>query len=251
MSALAKHSVHINRGGALPFYYQLREILLADIASRVKPGEMLPSEGDLCSRYGVSRTVVRQALDELAREEVVYRVKGKGTFVTARKIESSHVQNLAGFHASMVNSGHTVTNRILRQVVVPSTAYVASQLRLDVGALVVAVDRVRSVDGVPISVVRASLPYALVPGLESIDLTAASMYAVIRERFGLRPDHGNRTLEAIPISAEDAKYLGVRAGSPALRMESLARTDQDVPLETFVSVYRGDRSKLDIQLVAH
>jgi len=248
-ATLVRHAKHINRSGAVPFYYQLREILLADLGRNLKPGDMLPSEGDMCSRYGVSRTVVRQALNELAREDVIYKVKGKGTFVTAQKVESNHVQNTAGFYASMTSSGHTVTSRILCQEVVPSTARAASLLGLDVGAPVVAIDRVRSVDDEPISVVRAWLPAALVPGLETVDLTTVSMYSVIRERYGLRPDHGRRTIEAIAISAEDAEYLGVRPGTPALRLESLARTAQDVPLEFFVSVYRGDRSKLDIQLV--
>lgn len=238
----------IDREGAVPFYYQLRQILLADVGLNLKPGDRMPSEGEMCSHYGVSRTVVRQAVDELGREGVIYKVKGKGTFVTSRKLESSHVQNVAGFYASMASKGHTISSRMLRQVIVPASAYVAQKLSLDIGAPVVAIDRVRSVDGEPISVVRACLPQVLVPGLESIDLREVSMYAVISERFGLRPHHGRRTIEAIAISVEDAAYLGVKPGLPALRLESVARTAENVALEHFESVYRGDRSKLDIQL---
>ena len=241
--------MHIDRDAALPFYYQLQQILLADIARSLKPGDRLPSEGELCGRYDVSRTVVRQALDELEHQGIVYKVQGKGTFVTSPKLESSHVQSVAGFYVSMTSVGHSVTNKVLRQVVLPASATVAQKLSIDVGAAVVEVDRVRSVDGEAISVVRARLPHAIVPGLELVDLGNVSMYEAIRQRFGLRPHHGQRTIEAIAISAEDAAHLGVVAGSPALLLESLAFTAEDVPLEHFESVYRGDRSKLGIQLV--
>lgn len=249
-TSAVQRPAHINRGGAIPFYFQLREILAADIGRAFKPGDMLPPEGDLCTQYGVSRTVVRQALDELSRDGMIYKLKGKGTFVTSRSADSSYVQDVAGFFSAMTSRGHTVTSQVLRQEVVPASAHVARMLAIDIGASVVAIDRVRSVDDTPLSVVRAWLPHNMVPGLESIDLTAISMYAVMRERYGQRPHRGTRSIEAIAISEEDAAHVGVPAGSPALRLESIARNEQDVPLEYYVSVYRGDRSKLEIQLVA-
>lgn len=241
--------VRINRQAPLPLYYQLQEILVGAIGTTLRDGDLLPSESDLCQQYGVSRTVVRQALDEMAHEGLIYKVKGKGAFVTGRKLETSHVQTVAGFHASMAARGHRVTSRVIRQEVTPATPHIASLLETLVGDPVVHVERVRSVDDVAISIVRAWLPAVLCPDLETVDLRGVSMYAVIRERYGLEPARGSRTIEAIEISDADAHLLGVRRGSAALRLESLARTSDGVPLEYFISVYRGDRSKLDIELV--
>ena len=241
---------NVDRSGVVPLYQQLEAILLAESGRSWHEGELLPSDAQLCARYGVSRTVVRQALAELGRAGMIYRLKGKGTYATARKIESTHVQDAAGFFASMTRAGHTVISRVLRQEVIPATASIARALGLRVSEPVIAVTRVRRVDGVPLSVVRSWLPYSLCPGLEAVDLTAVSMYAAIHERFGFVPGHGRRTIEAMGISAEDAVLLEVPVGSPALRLESVMRTQEDVLLETFVAVYRGDLSKLEVEVVS-
>ncbi len=239
----------IERTGVVPYYHQLKAILVGDIGRGVFADSKLPSESELCRRFGVSRTVVRQALDEMEQEGLIYKVKGRGAFVTGRKLEASHVQEVAGFYASMTGQGHMVRSRILRQEVVPASPHIALALALDVGEPVLALDRVRNVDDIPISVVRAALPIRLFPTLEDVDLRDSSLYSVIAERFGRKPHHGNRTIEAIAIAAVDAHHLGVRPGSPALRLESVVRSEDDVPFETFVAVYRGDRSKLDIRIV--
>ena len=242
-------SSRLNRQSPLPLYYQLREFLIGGFGTTWKEGDMLPSEGELCQRFEVSRTVVRQALDELEHEGLVYKLRGKGTFVASPKLETSHVQTISGFHAWMTAAGHRVTNLVLRQEVGPADSYVAGLLEIDVGAPVIRVDRVRSVDDVPMSIVRSSISFDLCPGLEKVDLRDVGMLAVIKERWGLEPVGAHRTIGALQISARDAKHLGVRPRSAALQLESLSRTANHVPLEHFITVYRGDRSKLEIELV--
>jgi len=240
----------IDRHGPAPFYHQLKEILLRDIGSSWASGDKLPSESELCLQYGVSRTVVRQALDEMEREGLVYKIKGKGAFVTGRKFDSTFVQHAAGFHASMTSRGHVVTSDVLVQEVRPAGPHAARMLGLDVGVPVLALDRVRSVDGVRIQVVRAWLPYRLCRGLERVDLGDASVYAVLADRYGLRPHHGWRTIEAVAIPAQDAALLGVEPSSPGLLVESVTSSADDEAFEYFVAIYRGDRSRFDIEVRA-
>lgn len=239
----------IDRGGAAPFYYQLKEILNGDIQNGLAAGDKLPSESELCRHYGVSRTVVRQALDEMEREGLIYKIKGKGAFVTGRKFEATFVQHAAGFHAAMTSRGHEVANVILVQEVIPAVANVASCLGLDIGEPVLSLDRVRSVDGVPIQVVRAWMPHHLCPGLEAMDLRSASVYEVLGRQYGLRPHHGRRTISAGTISETDAGHLGVEPGSPALLVESVTRTAGGIAFEYFAAVYRGDRSTFEIEVM--
>jgi GntR family transcriptional regulator len=108
----AKASTGIDVRSYIPYYQQLKQILITDIQHR-NEGDLLPSESDLCRTYSVSRTVVRQALDELEREGLVLKVKGKGTFATGRKLNTSFVQYSLGFYDSMVNAGHSVRSRVL------------------------------------------------------------------------------------------------------------------------------------------
>jgi GntR family transcriptional regulator len=78
----------LDRRSRVPLYYQLQELLHQQIASgRFKVGDALPSEGELCRRFGVSRIVVRQALQVLDDDGEIVRQQGKGTFVAEPKVD--------------------------------------------------------------------------------------------------------------------------------------------------------------------
>ncbi len=240
----------ITRSAREPLYFQLRDLLLHRIEHEWREGDLLPSEADLCAEYGVSRTVVRQALNELDEAGVIYKVKGKGTFVTRQKVETSYVQNAEGFFATMAAQGHQVTSTTLACNVIPASPLVARALDLPVGEPVVQLDRLRMVDSEPTIVVRGSYTARLVPRLESEDVTGAvSLYSVLDERYGLRPTSGDRTVEAVPMPSIDASPLGVRTGSPALVIEGVTRAEPGELFEYFRAVYRGDRCKLEVQAV--
>jgi GntR family transcriptional regulator len=228
-----------------PYYQQLRQILAADIERRSE-GDLLPSESDLCQTYSVSRTVVRQALDELERDALVLKVKGKGTFVTGRKLNTSFVQHSLGFYDSMVSAGHSVRSRILASELVPCPVSLATVLGLNIGEEVIRFDRVRSVDGRVVQVVRTTLPARLFPGFTDLDMTDRSLYQVMRDAYGVRPAGGHRSIEAETLSATDAEYLGAPPGLPALRIESVTRTAEGAVFE----IYRGDSLKFELEIVS-
>ena len=87
-------SDHLDRDSVVPLYFQLQEILKEKIEIGLwSAGEALPPEADLCATYGVSRTVVRQALAILEQDRQIIRVRGSGTFVATPKVE----QRAGGF----------------------------------------------------------------------------------------------------------------------------------------------------------
>ena len=248
--APVKRTPVVARSAPEPLYFQLRAVLLDKLESELFPGDMLPSEGELCERYGVSRTVVRQALAELDEAGLVYKVKGKGTFVARKKVETSYAQTASSFHQTLSAQGHVVTSQILSQGLIPATPLVARALDLSVGQNVVQLDRLRSVDGEPTAVVRGSYVSRLVPGLEHVEVGGdISVYDLIEASYGIRPGVGERTVEAGPLAAADAALLGVRTGSPALILEGFSRDEQGRYFEYFRAVYRGDRFKLYLQTV--
>jgi len=96
----------IKKDSPIPYYFQLEGILREAIeGGKWVPDQQIPSEPELCEMLGVSRTVVRQALNELVNEGLLYRRRGKGTFATRSKIAESLVQNLTGFYEDMVAKG--------------------------------------------------------------------------------------------------------------------------------------------------
>lgn len=74
----------------VPLYYQLVKTLIKQINNEMAINDRLPSEKEIGAQYSVSRTTVRLALAELERTGYIYRLQGKGSFVSARRV---HVAN--------------------------------------------------------------------------------------------------------------------------------------------------------------
>jgi GntR family transcriptional regulator len=232
-----------------PYYQQLKRILVKGIESGTE-GDMLPSESELCKQYSVSRTVVRQALAELEAEGLVHKVKGKGTYVTGRTLNTSFVQHSLGFYESMQRAGHTVRSKVLALRTEPSTVSLAKLVEIGLGEEVIRFDRVRSVDRRAVQVVRTVLPARLFPGLTDMDMTDRSLYQVLAENYGVRPATGHRAIDATALTAEDAKHLRVQTGLPALRVESVTRSADGVLFEYYVAIYRGDNFKFELEVTS-
>jgi len=239
----------IDRNSFVPLYSQLSAQLLKRIESEWEVGDKMPSEAELCATYGVSRTVVRQAMDQLVAEGKVAKTKGVGAFVNERRMDSTFIQRAAGFYDEMRERGHEVRSRTLKQRIVPAPPQAMAKLGLPAHSRVVEFHRLRFVDDVPAQVVRAWLPLQRFAGLELIDMTNRSLYHVLAEKYGCLPVSGHRTIAAATAEPGDAKLLQIREDSPVLIMQSLTQDAAGIPFEWFNAVYRSDRFQFDIELI--
>ena len=240
----------IDRDSPVPYYHQLKELLRDEIDSARWPAGMrIPSEPELCRILDVSRTVVRQALGELEHERLLRRKKGLGTFVAEPKVRGRLVQRLTGFHDDMVAQGRVPRTRVLEQGIVAAERTVAEALAVPLGTPVVSIERIRSVEDEPMVFVATSLPADLVPGLETIDLTDASLYQTLAARYDLHIAYGHRTLEALGASRDEAKLLGVEPGEPLLFLRSVTYVAGGRAIEYYEALHRGDRTVLEVDLV--
>lgn len=242
--------LQIDKRSPLPFYAQLKQLIRDDIAVRgLEPGDKLPGEHELCSRYDVSRTVVRQALLELEHEGVISREKGRGTFVGDPRTSRGFGGALVGtFEDIQSDSGEQRSHVVSRSIVTASEA-VAADLDLDEGAQVVEIVRIREVDGVPWAYTRTHLPLGIGEPLLGIELEDVSLFGVLEREFGIRFERALRSVEARPASAEVAEALGVETGSALLVMRSVSFDGNGQPIERFVGFHRGDRGRLSIEVV--
>lgn len=241
----------IRRDLPIPYYFQLLELLRERILSGALAADSpIPSEHELCATYSLSRTVVRQALGELVADGLLYRVKGKGTYVAPRKLEEKFIQRSDGFYREMTRRGYTVTTAVLEQRILPAPAHIRQQLQLGDGARTIKVDRLRSVDGQVLLYVQTYISHDLCPGLIDADLANGSLYAVLRERYGLAVASGRRTVEAVPASRPLTTLLSVARGAPLLKIESVSFLPDGRPLEYYEAWHRADRSKFEIEVVA-
>lgn len=238
----------IDRTSPLPFYFQLKQLVLADLRDReLAPGDRLPGDHELCQTFGVSRTVVRQALAELETEGVIQRVKGRGTFVAPERTAEHLVQSLTGLYEDVAARGSHLRSEVRRLEVVPADEQLATLLELAPGAPIIVLERLRFVDDEPWVLATTYLPQDVAPGLVEDDLTDQSLYALLERRYGVRLTHGRRGVEAEVASDTLAAALGISPGAAVLVLRSTSYADAR-PVEVFVAYHRGDRSRFEVTL---
>ena len=238
----------IDRHSAAPMYDQLRQLIIEGIArDGLQPGDPLPGEHRLCERYGISRTVVRQALAQLEHEGLVERVKGKGTFVSRPRTAESLVHTLVGLYDDVERRGGHVHSDVLRHEQALADDEIAAALEVAPGTPVVVLERLRHVDDEPWSLSTTWMPEHVGGVTLGVDLSEASLYRLLAEN-GIVATSGVRSAEATVATHEQAQHLGVSAGSALLRLRSVSRGADGIPIEYFVAHHRGDRSRFEFQL---
>lgn len=243
----AKTDLRIRKADPMPYYAQLASILRAQIRSgELRPGDLLPSEGELGELYGISRTAVRQALDELVDESLVHKEKGRGTFVSSPKVNEFVLQDLRGFFEEMTRRGATVETEVLGAGVETVPPFAVADLGLDSNSEVIWLERLRRVNGREVVLTRTHLPLPRFAGLLDHDLMRASLYDVLARDFGVHVGAGRRRFEATAADAEQAAHLGVDVGAALLKLTAVNLDDDDQPFEYFTAHYRSDRAAFDV-----
>jgi GntR family transcriptional regulator len=240
----------VRHDSPIPYYFQLSSHIERKIKSKkFLPGQLMPSEQEICEQLGISRTVVRQAMAELERKGLITKQSGKRSTVAYPRYEGSLMQNLRGFYEDAVSKGQRPTTRVLELRVAPAEGEVAEALQLDGGDPVIMINRLRFLDGEAEVLVVTYLPEAKCPDLVREDLSNQSLYELLARKYGLVIAQGYRTVEAIALDRADSKLLSVAPGSPALLLKSVGLLADGTPLEYYVAKHRGDRSRFQIYLV--
>jgi GntR family transcriptional regulator len=242
--------ITINRNSPVPYYAQVKEALQEQIQQgEWQAGDQLPGEPKLCQMFDVSRTVIRQALNELRYEGLIFRKKGVGTFVAEPKISGNLIQKLTGFHKDMVSQGYALVSKVLKQEVVPAKPKVASHLDIQPETSVIELERLRYVQGEPVVLVTTYLPYALCPDVLHEDFSHQSLYAFLETSAGLRIARGQRCIEAVSANEYEARLFGIEEAAPLILLNSVSYLSDGTPLEYYRALHRGDRSRFEVDLV--
>ncbi len=240
----------IDHGSLIPYYIQVIEALKERInRGEWRVGDQLPAEQALCEMFGVSRTVIRQALDSLRQEGLVVRRKGRGTFVAEPKIGESLVARLIGFYQDMTERGFKPETRVLKQQVVPAGNKVGSRLGITPETPVIEIERLRSVLGEPIQLVVTYLPYHLCQKVIHADLSNQSLYGFLETECGLYIARGLRVIEAVLANDTESQLLNVKRGAPLVLIDSVSYLDDGTPIEYYRARHRGDRAKFEVEMV--
>jgi GntR family transcriptional regulator len=249
MSDLVPSDFSTTGGGALtrdagrPLYEQVKHLIAAMVETGVlKPGDRLPSTQQLCGRFGVSHITVTKALQELAREGIISRTQGKGTFVSSRPIER-RLTNLVSFTREMARQGLVVRSRVLGVRDLTGTPDLNRRFGhpADAPMRYVEIKRLRFVAAMPACLATSIFPAAIGRRLADLPLEDASFYDLLERVFGLRLLREERWITPIVATEALAWLLEVRRGAPLFRLEGNTFLEGDVPIEATDSIFRGDR----------
>lgn len=233
--------------GPVPKHRRLREILLTLMETELVPDALVPSERELMARFSVSRATVREAIGRLVSEGRLYRVRGKGTYVAAPRVESQ--LHLASFTEDMRSRGHHPSTVVLAadETSAPPPARVA--LGLDPADRAFRIERLRSADGSPMAHEVSWMPAAPLPGFLERDLTG-SVYSVLASDYGRTLDSAAQTVWAEGADPLRSRVLRVPPAAPLLvfRRTSFAAGRA---MEHVTSWYRADRYQVHMTLDRH
>ncbi|WP_367716591.1 GntR family transcriptional regulator [Nitratireductor sp. GISD-1A_MAKvit] len=210
----------------LPLYEQVRRKLLSEIeAGRLAEGSFLPSEFDLCAKYGVSRITLRRAVAELCAEGRLVRQQGRGTLVAPRKVQQTI--SLSGFSDVIEGQGHKAGHRVLEceeNATSPTTA-----ARLQATRLYRFV-RLLEMNDQPMTLENLYVDAERFADVLEPVTAGGSFFASLRSAYGAEPASAERQIDVGFARADEAGVLGVSTTQPVYRIEKLVFDRAGLPL---------------------
>ncbi len=238
----------INKQSRIPYYFQLAEVLRQQIKDAAADGSMvaLPSENELAETYRISRATVRHALDLLEREELIYKAKGKGTFV-ARTRAKYELTSLVPTTEDILRRGWKPGTQVLSLQRFNPPPAIAAALEIAEGDEVYEIHRLRTADDEPICLQWSYIPARLCPGLHEQDLSV-SLTQLLEDRYGIRLWTARATLRARLTQPSEAKLLQIPRNSPVIYIEQNTFSPEGHVVEFLKTVWRSDRYDFVVSL---
>jgi DNA-binding GntR family transcriptional regulator len=227
-----------------PRYVEIADYLRRLVAAS-RPGDRLPSEAELCERFGVSRMTVRQAVQVLANERLLVRRRGEGTF-TAPRVVARLLGSPLSFTESMRRRGLRASSRMLHAGWIDPSPEDRAALRLPADSRAVVVERIRLADDLPMAIERVVAPPACAGILED-DLAGGSLHDAF-ERLGRIPTRAQARVSARPATDIERSLLGLGPDGVVLS-ERRTIDDQDgIPIEHTETLYAAERYEFEAVL---
>jgi GntR family transcriptional regulator len=224
-SDTGRRDVH---GEDLPSVQVLRRIEADIRTGRLLPGSRLAPERELGARLGVARNTLRRALSALDAKGLI-KARGRGGWVVVGPGVTERIEGPPSLTEWAARHGYVVTSTVITARARAATSKVFE------------LERVRFIEGVPISLDRSVLHPRLIPTLKGVDFTSRSLYGTVRERAGVIPSRAEVVVRAVPAIERVASLLTVSEGDPLLELDEMTFDQYDEPFETARLLNRGDR----------
>lgn len=226
----------------------LLSIIVADeLSRRISSGELvsgarLSPERELCVEFDVSRSTLRQALDDLEGRGLISRHQGRGTFVTGRR-EAADLASHFSIGEALRARGSELRSRVVSVETIEATRQLASDLDLLPGDPVVRLHRLRLADDEPLYLELTFMSLDRFPGLDHADFHNRRLYRILSDDYDCKVASAVAVLEPAILTPTESSMLGVGRNLPAMFLRRVTKDASDVPVEVSEALLRGDRAR--------
>ncbi|MGN0416691.1 GntR family transcriptional regulator [Anaerostipes faecalis] len=233
--------------GAVPLYLQISAILKEKIIKKeYEYGDYIPSEAELQKIYDVSRITARQAIQELEKDGMVQRARGKGTMVTYQKQIEEYLTSIRSFTNEMLEKNMQPGTKSAHISIEKADQHLAEIFQVEEGVPVYRLERIRTGDGIPIVDFHTYLSLKLNLPLND-DFYMGSLYEIL-EGKGCEPVRVTEKFDCMIPNEDICRKLNIEIGQPVLRRIRIAHDINSEVVEYTIGYYRGDRYAYYIEL---
>ena len=230
----------------MSLYKQIREQII-DEYGHYLDGEQLPGERELAEKYSVKRSTIQYALRKLADEGLVYRIRGKGTFIRRKhkrvmNISDAAVKGKNGIAGLIRSYGIVVKNVVLVSGTITGNRFLEDKLDLQAGEPVFALHRVSYGNEEPLAIEYTYVPKKIFPDIDAFDFRMVSLHEYMDDR-GHLPEKYDKRIRVVRLFPKEARYLELPVDHPAFSFELLGIDAERRHVEYTESYVRCDRAE--------
>jgi GntR family transcriptional regulator len=230
-----------------PIFRQIIERINSGIESgEFARGDVIPSEPELCRLFSTTRMTVRRAIDALVNEGKLFRVQGKGTFVSHFELDKTYQKQ--GFTSNMLSLGVQPSSMVIQAGTCKADDSVRNSLEMAEDEPIFCLERVRMADESPIAIERVWISLKRFPRLPEFDFSQRSLYEVLHQEFGLDliSGYSRQRINAVSVIGDDAQALFHTKKGVALRIRNVDYDKAHRPFAMADTLYHGKKYTLDV-----
>lgn len=232
---------------SMPIYAQLEETIKGKIEKREYiPGGELPTERELTELFGVSRMTIRHAISNLVHKGVLYKIPGKGTFVSKEVIEKK--LEIESFSDDMKRRGLVPGSKLIQFEKMSANEEVKEKLKLSEDEKIYFLSRLRLANNEPMAIEYCYLPEKIFPNIIKYNMANCSLYTIMKEEYNIHFNYMKQSLRALTLIKRDAEMLFGKSKGVGLVSERLIYNIEETPIEYTQTIYHAERYTFNMVL---
>lgn len=231
----------------IPQYVKIKEYIIENIKhGNFKPGEKIPSEKNLVDMFNVSRITATTAIRDLVKEGYVYRIQGKGTFVSEKKIEDVRNHNAYGFENNSSLDEDVHETRSVRVIKVGREF--SEKMDLTETEELYEIIRYKLDDGRINAVEYVYLPLKYYPSLKLREEEIGHIHDLVKSSCFLKQKKAKVYIEPVMLDEEQSEIMELDKEKPVLQLEKTTFSEEDKIIEYSRNIINSDIYKFYMDL---